>query len=45
VVAASHRSRVKLAALEKQLDGWDVIEKHHLAKTFRFPDFAKPSSS
>jgi 4a-hydroxytetrahydrobiopterin dehydratase len=29
----------ELAALEKQLDGWDVIEEHHLAKTFRFPDF------
>jgi hypothetical protein len=29
----------ELAALEKQVDGWNVIEEHHLAKTFTFPDF------
>jgi 4a-hydroxytetrahydrobiopterin dehydratase len=28
-----------LAALEKQVGGWKVIEEHHLAKTFTFPDF------
>lgn len=30
-----------LAALEKQVDGWNVIEEHHLAKTFTFPDFGE----
>jgi 4a-hydroxytetrahydrobiopterin dehydratase len=29
----------ELAALEKQVEGWNVIEGHHLAKTFAFPDF------
>jgi 4a-hydroxytetrahydrobiopterin dehydratase len=29
----------ELATLEKQVDRWNVIEEHHLAKTFRFPDF------
>ena len=29
----------ELAALEKQVDGWNVIQEHHLAKTFTFPDF------
>jgi 4a-hydroxytetrahydrobiopterin dehydratase len=29
----------ELAALEKQVDGWNVIEGHHLAKIFTFPDF------
>jgi 4a-hydroxytetrahydrobiopterin dehydratase len=29
----------ELAALEKQVDDWNVIEGHHLAKTFTFPDF------
>jgi 4a-hydroxytetrahydrobiopterin dehydratase len=28
-----------LRSLQKQLDGWDVVEEHHLAKTFKFPDF------
>ena len=28
-----------LAALEKQVDGWNVIEEHHITKTFKFPDF------
>ena len=22
-----------------QLDGWTVVDEHHLAKAFRFPDF------
>jgi 4a-hydroxytetrahydrobiopterin dehydratase len=29
----------ELAALEKQVDGWNVIQEHHLAKTLTFPDF------
>jgi 4a-hydroxytetrahydrobiopterin dehydratase len=29
----------ELAALEKQVEDWNVIEGHHLAKTFTFPDF------
>ncbi len=30
-----------LAAFEKQVDGWTVVGEHHLAKTFKFPDFRK----
>ncbi len=29
----------ELAALEKQVDSWNVIEEHHITKTFKFPDF------
>lgn len=29
----------ELAALEKQVDGWNVIEEHRIAKTFKFPNF------
>ena len=29
----------ELAALQKQVDGWNVVEEHHIAKTFNFPDF------
>ena len=29
----------ELAALETQLDGWNVIEGHHITKAFKFPDF------
>jgi len=29
----------ELAALEKQVDGWSVIEEHHITNTFKFPDF------
>jgi len=29
----------ELAALEKQVDGWKVIEEHHITKTFTFPNF------
>jgi 4a-hydroxytetrahydrobiopterin dehydratase len=35
---------LKGAALEdlhRQLPDWDVIEEHHLHRTFRFPDFQK----
>ena len=31
----------ELAALETQVDGWTVIEEHHITKTFKFPDFRK----
>lgn len=26
-------------ALLQQLDGWDLVENHHLRKSFPFPDF------
>ena len=29
----------QLAALEMQVDGWNVIEEHHITKTFKFSDF------
>jgi 4a-hydroxytetrahydrobiopterin dehydratase len=29
----------ELAALERQVDRWNVIEEHHITKTFTFPDF------
>jgi 4a-hydroxytetrahydrobiopterin dehydratase len=29
----------ELAALEKQVDGWNVIEEHHITKVFKFTDF------
>ncbi len=28
-----------LVALQKQLEGWRVVEEHHLVKTWKFPDF------
>jgi 4a-hydroxytetrahydrobiopterin dehydratase len=31
--------RGELAALETQVDGWNVIEEHHITKAFKFPDF------
>jgi 4a-hydroxytetrahydrobiopterin dehydratase len=30
-----------LDSLKAQLPGWEVIEEHHLHKTFTFPDFKK----
>ncbi|MBD3334597.1 MAG: 4a-hydroxytetrahydrobiopterin dehydratase [Candidatus Eisenbacteria bacterium] len=24
-----------------QLQGWDVVDQHHLTKTYKFPDFAQ----
>ncbi len=30
-----------LQALQKQVEGWDVVEEHHLFKTIKFPDFRK----
>ena len=29
----------ELAALQRQVDGWNVIEGHHITKTFTFPNF------
>jgi 4a-hydroxytetrahydrobiopterin dehydratase len=29
----------ELAALEKQVGGWQVVNEHHLFKSFPFPDF------
>jgi 4a-hydroxytetrahydrobiopterin dehydratase len=29
----------ELASLQRQVDGWNVIEEHHITKTFTFPDF------
>lgn len=28
-----------LQALQKQVEGWNVVEEHHLLKSFKFPDF------
>ena len=30
-----------LQALQKQVEGWNVVEEHHLLKGFKFPDFRK----
>ncbi len=29
----------ELAALQKQVKGWEVVEGHHIRKTVNFPDF------
>jgi len=29
----------ELEALSSQVPGWNVVEEHHLQKTFRFPNF------
>jgi 4a-hydroxytetrahydrobiopterin dehydratase len=29
----------ELQALARQVEGWQVVDEHHLAKTFKFPDF------
>jgi 4a-hydroxytetrahydrobiopterin dehydratase len=29
----------ELSLLQKQVDTWNIIEEHHLMKTFKFPDF------
>lgn len=31
----------EIAPLLKQLRDWDLVEEHHLAKEFRFPNFAE----
>ena len=27
--------------MQKQVEGWNVMEEHHLFKSFKFPDFRK----
>jgi 4a-hydroxytetrahydrobiopterin dehydratase len=34
----------ELAALEKQVDDWNVIEEHHITKTFTFLNFREALS-
>ncbi len=29
----------ELASLQEEVDGWNVIEEHHIMKTFKFPNF------
>jgi len=29
----------ELADLQKQVDGWSVVQEHHINKSFTFPDF------
>jgi 4a-hydroxytetrahydrobiopterin dehydratase len=29
----------ELASLQKQVDGWNVVEEHQVTKTFTFPNF------
>lgn len=29
----------ELAALAAKVDGWSVVEAHHITKSFKFPDF------
>ena len=29
----------EIGSLQKQVDGWKVIEEHHITKAFKFPDF------
>ncbi|MDR4498160.1 MAG: 4a-hydroxytetrahydrobiopterin dehydratase [Candidatus Scalindua sp.] len=31
----------ELKQLHKQIEKWDVVEEHHLSKTYKFPDFVK----
>ncbi len=31
----------ELNQLNEQVEGWDVIEEHHLSKTYKFPNFVK----
>lgn len=30
-----------LAPLQEQVNGWTVVDEHHITKTFKFPDFRK----
>jgi 4a-hydroxytetrahydrobiopterin dehydratase len=27
--------------MQAQVDGWEVVQEHHITKTFAFPDFQK----
>ncbi len=29
----------ELSLLQRQVDGWNIVEEHHITKTFRFPNF------
>lgn len=29
----------ELAAFARRVEGWTVVEQHHITKTFKFPDF------
>ncbi len=31
----------ELEQLKEQVDGWDVVEEHHISKTYKFPNFVK----
>jgi 4a-hydroxytetrahydrobiopterin dehydratase len=31
----------ELESLKNQVNGWQVVEEHHLTKTYTFPDFLK----
>ena len=31
----------ELEQLKEQVDGWDVIDEHHITKTYKFPNFVK----
>ena len=31
--------REELAKLQPQVPGWEVVDDHHLAKSYKFPDF------
>ncbi|MFN7973793.1 MAG: 4a-hydroxytetrahydrobiopterin dehydratase [Acidobacteriota bacterium] len=31
----------ELDALARQVEGWTVVEEHHLTRTYPFPDFAQ----
>lgn len=31
----------EITALLKELNGWDVVEEHHLLKSYKFKDFAE----
>ena len=29
----------ELQSLAKQIEGWEIVDEHHIVKTFKFPDF------
>ena len=29
----------ELSTLQKQVDGWNIVDEHHITKTFKFPNF------
>jgi 4a-hydroxytetrahydrobiopterin dehydratase len=31
----------EITPLLSQLEGWSVVDEHHLAKTYKFPDFVR----